>query len=186
MNLIQEKILTKEECDYILSFLDGKEWVHSSEHKMEYVPDWSDKKIKVKHNSKISCSEIEISNKDGEYHKIVDFIKPKLFSYGIKNIGNLYFIKYEKGDYMGRHKDTGGGYSSKVKRSISIQLKDESEYRGGDLIINDDIIASKQIGTMISFDSQNYHEITPIKDGHRISLVIFLKGDDLEIKKNLL
>jgi predicted 2-oxoglutarate/Fe(II)-dependent dioxygenase YbiX len=185
MNLIQKKVFTEKECQYILSFLKNKKWIHSSEHKMEYKPDWSDKKIKVRHNSKLSCSEVEINPTHSEYMSIVDYILPKLSEEGIKSIGNLYFIKYDTGDYMGRHKDTGGGYSSSAKRSVSLQLTDGKEYEGGDLIINDDIIAEKEIGTLISFDSQKYHEITKVENGVRISLVIFLKGQDLEIKKTI-
>jgi len=65
------------------------------------------------------------------------------------------------------------------KLSFTIQLSDEKMYKGGDLLLynsKDPDNAPKGIGVMTIFPSWTLHEVTPIKQGERYSLVGWVCG----------
>jgi PKHD-type hydroxylase len=65
------------------------------------------------------------------------------------------------------------------KLSLVVQLTDPAKYEGGELILdigNREIMTKKQ-GTVIVFPSYVLHEVTPITQGTRHSLVAWLAGD---------
>ena len=56
-------------------------------------------------------------------------------------------------------------------------LNDESEYEGGRLMFRDINIEIKQkAGTVIVFPSFYVHEVTPVTQGERYSLVSWVEG----------
>ena len=68
------------------------------------------------------------------------------------------------------------------KLSFSIQLTDENDYDGGELIFydnNEEIIAPKSKGTIIFFNSNILHEVKPIKKGIRNALGSWVQGPNL-------
>jgi len=63
--------------------------------------------------------------------------------------------------------------------SFSLQLSDTDEYTGGDLKIyhdNNVYIANKKLGCINFFDSNLFHEVTPVTSGFRKSLVGWVLG----------
>ena len=65
------------------------------------------------------------------------------------------------------------------KLSISIQLSDEYSYVGGDLILTyapAPLNASRLQGSLTAFPSYVVHEITPVTEGTRYSLVGWITG----------
>lgn len=177
--MIQKKILNKDEVNYILSLIRDEKWVHSDDDIMEYSPTWQGKKITKRHKkSGVNCWEIKICNLHTSFKKIENLLIDKLKKFNINSINCVNFIKYPKGGFLKRHKDTGGGYGSDSKLSLSIQISDFNDYDGGDLIVENEI-ASKELGTLIMFDSLRYHEVTEVKNGERISLVIFLNENNI-------
>lgn len=70
-------------------------------------------------------------------------------------------------------KDVTSGMNRKL--SFTLQLSKESDYIGGEVIINN-IIASKQYGSITFFDSLIPHEVTPVTSGFRKSLVGWVLG----------
>lgn len=82
----------------------------------------------------------------------------------------------ENGMY-GWHQDYGGGVSRKL--SMAVQLTDPSEYEGGNLQI---ITSStpqnvrKQRGIIAVFPSYVLHQVTPVTQGSRQSLVAWVSG----------
>jgi hypothetical protein len=99
-----------------------------------------------------------------EYAKKIDptitFIEP----YEIK--------MYVDGDKFDKHQDGCVNFENKVHRKINlvIQLSDESDYDGGDLII-DSYTANRTVGTGIFFPATVTHTVTPITRGTRFSLI---------------
>ena len=108
------------------------------------------------------------------------------------------FTIYEKGHYYGWHTDQGRDplkHESKNingktrKLSLTLQLTDKTEYEGGDFQfkwIQDDkkdllniitIDDAKDIGTIIIFPSFIYHQILPVTQGKRESLVNWSVGE---------
>ena len=92
----------------------------------------------------------------------------------------LYFIRYNKGDYIKRHNDIWQTYTSAGRLySLVAQLTDPENYEGGNTIIYDDnepIVLSKQLGDGVVFPSSMDHELTEITKGERFSLVIMFKS----------
>ena len=91
--------------------------------------------------------------------------------------------KYNEGCFYGKHADYGDIGNHKTRKlSLSLQLSDENEYEGGELILynnirNDVITSCKSKGTLIVFDSRITHEVTPVTSGIRYSLVKWYHGD---------
>ena len=89
--------------------------------------------------------------------------------------------KYSEGDYYGEHRDFGSNDYLNRKLSLTVQLSDENDYEGGDLIFHSGSIKEKAPrgkGSVIVFDSRLYHEITPVTKGVRYSLVKWYHGDE--------
>ena len=94
---------------------------------------------------------------------------------------DLMFLSYNK---------VGHGYASHIdihreatlfrKLSFSLQLTDESEYTGSDLLIHgstvEPIVAKRERGTLNFFPSYIRHEVTPLLTGKRFSLVGWVSG----------
>jgi PKHD-type hydroxylase len=93
-------------------------------------------------------------------------------------VDEIQFAKYGVGDRFGWHLDAGGGQTSTRKLSMSVQLCDEDEYAGGDL----ELCACPQLdprrrrGTIIVFPSFLAHQVTPVTQGTRCSLVAWAHG----------
>tara|TARA_B100001250_G_C19694062_1_gene741694 strand:+ start:51 stop:599 length:549 start_codon:yes stop_codon:yes gene_type:complete len=88
--------------------------------------------------------------------------------------------KYSVGEYYGEHVDFGSDFNLTRKLSLTIQLSDENDYEGGDLLFHtgsDTKPSLRGKGSVIVFDSRLYHEITPITKGVRYSLVKWYHGD---------
>ena len=89
--------------------------------------------------------------------------------------------KYLKGEYYGEHRDFGNGSHFTRKLSLTVQLSDENDYEGGDLIFytgSGRDQAPRGRGSVIVFDSRIFHEVTPITKGERYSLVKWYYGDE--------
>jgi PKHD-type hydroxylase len=100
-------------------------------------------------------------------------------------IDNIQYTEYhatQEGHY-GWHQDIGNGSMSKRKVSMVVQLSDPSEYEGGELQYfkggnpeNSESIM-KMKGLTVVFPSYMMHRVTPITQGVRKSLVLWLGGE---------
>lgn len=82
----------------------------------------------------------------------------------------------ENGMY-GWHQDYGGGISRKL--SLTLQLTDPAEYEGGNLQImtsGTPVNVRKQRGIIAAFPSYVLHQVTPVTQGSRQSLVAWVSG----------
>lgn len=111
---------------------------------------------------------------------IVSKINAEYFRLDITCFGeDLQLTNYnhlEKGMY-GWHQDYGVGVSRKI--SLVVQLTDPSEYEGGNLQImtnGDPSTVSKQRGLIAVFPSYVLHQVTPVTQGSRQSLVAWVSG----------
>lgn len=131
------------------------------------------------------------------FEKIIDCINEvnvKNFNYVIKYLEDLQFTEYSnEKNFYSPHVDCGDVHSIDKfvdvrKISFSVQLSDPEEYRGGDLkffldglnSVADRVkIGSKEKGTIIFFPSNIFHEVTPVTEGKRYSLVSWINGPNL-------
>jgi PKHD-type hydroxylase len=90
----------------------------------------------------------------------------------------LHYIGYEAGGRFEWHTDLGSGPMSTRKISLSIQLSDEDEYRGGDLEFcpHGVIPEFRGLGNAIAFPSYIAHRVLPVSEGQRHALVAWIHG----------
>lgn len=126
------------------------------------------------------------------FRKIIEQIhkvNQENFDLILKFMEDLQFSEYTENQksFYARHVDHGDSkridnYVDVRKLSFSIQLTDEKEYEGGDLILYLDgreIKAPKSKGTIIFFESNIEHEVKPVKKGIRHALVSWVQGPNL-------
>jgi PKHD-type hydroxylase len=94
----------------------------------------------------------------------------------------------ERIQYSVYHASEGGHYDWHVdqgplvtrrKLSLTVQLTEPSQYRGGDLQFLSGSLtetAPRDRGTMIAFPSYGVHRVAPVTQGTRKSLVIWITG----------
>jgi PKHD-type hydroxylase len=103
------------------------------------------------------------------------FFKFDLF--GINEGFQFTNYKAPSGKY-GKHVDRGTNHPVR-KLSISIQLTNPEEYKGGELYLYDGdkgTLMDKTQGTLIIFPSYVLHEVMPVTKGTRNSLVTWVTG----------
>ena len=120
--------------------------------------------------------------------KIID-VNGRNFDLQLKFLEDLQFSEYteEKRGFYSKHRDCGikkslDNYVDIRKLSFTIQLTDENEYEGGELIFYFDEKekkAPKSKGTIVFFESDILHEVTPVTKGVRHSLVSWVQGPNL-------
>ena len=84
----------------------------------------------------------------------------------------------EQGMY-GWHLDYGGNVTPSRKLSMVLQLTDPSQYEGGNLQImtsGEPTTVRKQRGLVVVFPSYVLHQVTPVTNGNRQSLVTWITG----------
>jgi len=104
-------------------------------------------------------------------------VNSNVFQYELTDIEPIQYTRYLVGDFYKPHIDMNNGLflgGTCRKLSFSIQLTDPSEYQGGDLcscIGETQTIACKKKGSMTFFSSFTLHEVKPVTQGVRNSLV---------------
>tara|TARA_R110000824_G_scaffold397153_1_gene599613 strand:- start:647 stop:1240 length:594 start_codon:yes stop_codon:yes gene_type:complete len=164
-------LFTKEECekiiaisdDYLLSdVMNGDSSIRNSSHYWIYP-------------------------EDGEwiYRKIVDvlfYLNNKIYNYKLNGIEALQLTKYKVGDYYNNHIDVepdSSSLSAQRKLSFIIQLSEEEDYEGGNLILHGadlKTITQKSIGSITLFPSYRLHNVSEVTKGVRYSLVGWTRG----------
>lgn len=82
----------------------------------------------------------------------------------------------ERHDHFGLHRDLGPANSTR-KLSFSVQLSDESDYVGGDLVFpGGGVRAPRQRGSLTVFPAFLPHQVTTMHSGIRHSLVGWVHG----------
>ena len=100
-------------------------------------------------------------------------------------LDNIQYTEYHasQNGHYGWHQDIGNGQMSKRKVSITVQLSDPSEYEGGDLQYfqggnpEESINVYKKKGYVFLFPSYMMHRVTPVTQGIRKSLVLWVGGE---------
>ena len=93
----------------------------------------------------------------------------------------LQLTNYDQSEHgmYGWHQDYGGRRSVSRKLSLVLQLTDPSQYDGGNLQImagGEPQNVRKQRGLVAAFPSYQLHQVTPVPQGSRQSLVAWISG----------
>jgi len=94
----------------------------------------------------------------------------------------IHFHKFTKGDWFGKHNDI------RDRRLYAIGVLLNDDFDGGDFKLHNpnELTLDKFIGNTYIFDVRIEHEITPILDGERYSLLWFLQNEHIQIPTNTL
>lgn len=178
-----------------LPIIDAKVGSIQEEKKL-FTPDYHIKNPNIGNVPRIRITNLKWIELNSEtnwlYKKIINQIhgvNQENFDMILKFVENLQFSEYteEQNGFYAKHRDCGdkGAMENFVdirKLSFSIQLTDEKEYEGGELILyvkDKKIVAPKTKGTIIFFESNIMHEVKPVKKGVRHALVSWVQGPNL-------
>jgi|ETNmetMinimDraft_18_1059904.scaffolds.fasta_scaffold10919_1 PKHD-type hydroxylase len=106
------------------------------------------------------------------------------FKYDITRTQQIQFVTYEKGDHYVWHKDGVQGDKQLVRKlSLVILLSDPDSFEGGELeFFNGDhgvFYPFKKRGSIICFNSFDWHRVKPVTKGVRHTLVQWSLGPRL-------
>ena len=133
-------------------------------------------------NSQVSwihpCKELDFL-----YRRLTDCIvslNKQFFKFDLYGfVEGLQFTHYPApGGKYGRHVDRIRNFAQR-KLSCSIQLSDPETYKGGDFFLYEGELGTplpKKQGTLIVFPSYILHEVKPVTEGERNSLVAWVSG----------
>ena len=164
--ILKEKILfSKEECKSIISYNET------------HITNWrmGDRNYK---SQPINYS----LETNWLFDKLKDFVERET-NIQIRTIKKtIHFHKFTKGDWFGKHNDV------RDNRLYAVGVLLNDDFSGGDfkLYNPNEIILNKVIGNTYLFDVRIDHEITPILDGERYSLLWFLENEHIKIETNKL
>ena len=135
----------------------------------------------------LKSDEVE-SDFDWVYATLTDAIKKvnnEHFQFDLAHLTALQFTVYDgknNSNYQ-KHMDLGRSFPNR-KLSFSIQLSNDNEYTGGDLrfhyIKTQPEIAPRTRGKIIFFPTWMVHDVTPVTQGIRYSLVGWVNGPNFK------
>ena len=166
-----DNAFSKAECDTIISIAKAKGFI--------------DGETKNKSNARSSkiCWLYSADNLDWVFQRITDIVlnlNDRYFQFDIFGLNEgLQFTNYKApSDKYQKHVDKSFNIPVR-KLSLSVQLTDPKEYKGGELYIYEDskgTVMKKEQGTLVLFPSYTLHEVKSITKGERNSLVSWVTG----------
>ena len=164
--ILKEKILfSKKECESIISYNET------------HITNW--RMGDRKYNSQPIIYSLETK---WLFDKLKTFVETETNIKIIKIKEKIHFHKFIKGDWFGKHNDIR---DNRVY-AVGVLLNDDFTQGDFKLYNPNEIILNKVIGNTYIFDVRIEHEITPILDGERYSLLWFLQNEHIKIETNKL
>ena len=169
-----DNIISKSECELII---DDCKNGHQEIAKIgdEKVEDYRKTNVRWVDNSKLITKLIY-----GFVHEANDLF----FHYDISNHEQMQFGEYVIGGHYKYHQDaayvSGEPVSPCRKLSVSVLLSDPKDFKGGEFVMYDGEIEPlkplKGQGSVVVFDSRDFHKVEPVTFGVRHSLVMWVTG----------
>ncbi len=164
--MINQKILfSKDECQSII-------WDKTNDITDWYMNDrkYDSKPIQYNESTKWLFQKLK------DYFEMITNLKI------IKFKEQIHFHKFIKGDWFGKHNDI------RDNRLYAVGVLLNEDFEGGDFKFYNpnEIKLDKVIGNTYLFDVRIDHEITPILEGERYSLLWFLEYEHIKIETNKL
>lgn len=113
---------------------------------------------------------------------IASSLNAQYYRFDLTGFGEpLQLTNYDQSEHgmYGWHQDYGGKISPSRKLSLVLQLTDPSQYEGGNLQVltsGQPQNVRKQRGLVAAFPSYVLHQVTPVTNGSRQSLVAWVSG----------
>ena len=107
----------------------------------------------------------------------VKWVNQNYFKFTIHDITDFQLLEYENTGFYGTHVDIGTGETSKRKFSMVVFLTPTEEYQGGELLLKPNFTPFElRQGAAVFFPSYIPHEIKPVTQGVRHTLVTWVLG----------
>ncbi len=164
--ILKEKILfSKEECQSIIFYGSNN------------ITNWDNNDRKY-HSQPIICS---LETK-WLFDKLKTFFEEQSKIQIKKNKEVIHFHKFTKGDWFGKHNDV------RDNRLYAVGVLLNDNFEGGDFKLHNpnEQTLNKITGNTYLFDVRIDHEITPILEGERYSLLWFFENEHIKIETNKL
>lgn len=113
---------------------------------------------------------------------VASSLNAQFFRFDLTGFGEaLQLTNYDQSEngMYGWHQDYGGKLSPSRKLSLVLQLTDPAQYEGGNLQVmtgGEPQAVRKQRGLIAAFPSYVLHQVTPVTQGSRQSLVAWVSG----------
>ena len=113
---------------------------------------------------------------------VVSSLNAQYFRLDLTGFGEaMQLTNYDQSEHgmYGWHQDYGGRIAPSRKLSIVLQLTDPARYEGGNLQVltsGEPQTIRKQRGLIAAFPSYTLHQVTPVTQGSRQSLVAWITG----------
>ena len=103
------------------------------------------------------------------------------YHYNITKFTPCQFARYNVGDFYDFHQDNDCEFEVDIRKlSMTVQLSDPETYEGGEFYFYDGNKKTEPLlqeqGSIIIFDSREWHRISPVTEGVRYSLVSWTLG----------
>lgn len=161
MPIKQKNLFSKEECDFILNLSNETPQI------------WNFKDRKYKSGS------IDYSvTTHWLFDKLKRFVETETNIQILKIKNKIHFHTFKKGEWFGKHND------NRDDRIYAVGVLLNDDFDGGDfkLYNQHEIVLNKVVGNTYIFDAKIDHEITPILEGERYSLLWFLQLEHVKMK----
>ena len=195
------RAIPKDDCDKYLKYcLRNSNWEDASTIAQDYtdvvpsdVEKFDEKSQKFDYG--IRKTDVSfITDKDNMMNELVwGFIREanaQYFRYNLDYFQAIQFARYQNGGHYDWHQDTSGSpaeASETRKLSLTMSLTDHTTYDGGYLEFyngekpyeHDEHNVAKDVkdqGSVIVFDSRDWHRVTPVTKGVRYSIVCWTVG----------
>ena len=164
--IVKEKVLfSQEECELImkLSKINHQEWKSKDRSYNSLVLNYNE-------------------NTAWLFDKLKTFFELETQINIFKLKPYIHFHKYISGDWFGRHNDIRGD------RIYAVGVLLNDKFEGGDFKLYNptEHILNKVVGNSYIFDVTIDHEIIPILNGERYSLLWFLERDNIKVNNKLI
>ena len=120
-------------------------------------------------------TKISFIGNEGLKYYMHQLVVTKYENYDITEAEDIQFATYNVGDFYGWHADSDA--INKRVISVTVQLSDPKDYKGGNLVFKVDAMERAQ-GTVVVFPSNIRHQVTRVTAGTRYSLVQWFKGNE--------
>lgn len=113
---------------------------------------------------------------------VASSLNSQFYRFDLTGFGeSLQLTNYDQSDHgmYGWHVDYGGNRTASRKLSLVLQLTDPAAYEGGNLqiMVGGEVQnVRKQRGLIAAFPSYVLHQVTPVTQGNRQSLVAWVSG----------
>ena len=169
-----EHRLSDEECDFLIDDCKKGEFSDAKIQADKGVPLHGTRKTNV----------IWVDRTKLIHRAMTNFMleaNQEFFKYNITSSEQVQFGEYKNGGHYVFHKDEVWGSKENIRKlSITILLSDPKSFSGGELQLyngpNGFLKPLDKRGTIVCFNSCDWHRVTPVTDGVRYSLVQWSSG----------